>query len=253
MKSVFSCVITSVMATISFQSIAAHSPVSQNKSIESFSKAKKLLLKNVYHDHRTTLYCGASFSLKKAIDSYNGYSGTKYKKRAKRIEWEHVVPAQNFGQSFTAWRTGDKQCVNNKGKAYKGRRCANKSSKEYRLMQADLYNLFPAIGSVNAYRSNFNFVMLPSEKSDFGACDMRIENKKAQPPKRARGQIARAYLYMEDAYKKFKMSTAQRKLMAAWDKKYPVTPWECERNKRIEKLQKSNNRIMNKRCGISTS
>ena len=120
-------------------------------------------------------------------------------------------------------------------------------------MQADLYNLFPAIGSVNAYRSNFNFVMMPSEKSDFGACNMRIENKKARPPKRARGQIARAYLYMEDAYKKFKMSAAQRKLMAAWDKKYPVTTWECERNKRIEKLQKSNNRIMNKRCGISTS
>ncbi|MGB1298177.1 MAG: endonuclease [Psychrobium sp.] len=250
MKSLLLCVIALVITP--FLALAEKPPVNQNHTIESFSKAKKLLLQKVYHDHRTTLYCGASFSLKKAIENYNGYSGTKYKKRAKRIEWEHVVPAQNFGQSFTAWRLGDKECINNKGKVYKGRRCANKSSKEYRLMQADLYNLFPAIGSVNAYRSNFNFVMMPSEKSDFGACDMRIENKKAQPPKRARGQIARAYLYMEDAYKQFKMSAAQRKLMIAWDKQFPVSTWECERNKRIEKLQKSHNRILDKRCGVTS-
>ena len=229
-------------------SIAADHSITHNQSIESFSKAKKMLLKNVYHDHRETIYCGASFSLKKSIKDYNGYRGTKYKKRAKRIEWEHIVPAQNFGQTFQAWRSGNSLCVNNHGKAYKGRRCANKSSKEYRLMQADLYNLFPAIGSVNAYRSNFNFVMMPSQKSDFDACDMRIDNKKAQPPKRARGQIARTYLYMEDAYQRFKMSHAQRKLMMAWDKQYPVSRWECQRNNRIAGVQKSVNRIMLKRC-----
>jgi len=57
--------------------------------------------------------------MKKAITEYNGYTGTKYAKRAKRIEWEHVVPAHNFGQTFEAWRTGDAQCVNNKGKLLK--------------------------------------------------------------------------------------------------------------------------------------
>lgn len=82
-----------------------------NHKIESFSKAKKLLLKNVYHDHRTTIYCGATFNMEKAITEYNGYSGTKYPKRAMRIEWEHIVPAHNFGQTFEAWRTGVKACV----------------------------------------------------------------------------------------------------------------------------------------------
>lgn len=52
-----------------------------------------------------------------------------------------------------------KQCITNKGKAYKGRKCANKANAEYRYMQADMHNLFLAIGAVNAMRSNYNFQM----------------------------------------------------------------------------------------------
>lgn len=236
-------------ATFAISTVQAFSPTPHNnQKIESFSQAKKKLLTNVYNDHRTTLYCGASFNSKKQVVDYKGYASSKYKKRAKRIEWEHVVPAENFGRTFAAWREGDAQCVNSKGKKYKGRRCANKASKEYRLMQADMYNLFPAIGAVNAYRSNFNFVMQPQEKSDFGACDMRIENKKAQPPKEARGRIARTYLYMDSAYKHFKMSRAQRQLMQAWDKQFPTSSWECQRYQRIKKIQLNENDIMQQRC-----
>lgn len=226
-------------------SVAANSG---NATIESFSKAKKILFKKVYSDHRETLYCAANFDMKKKIVLPSGYLSNKHKKRAKRVEWEHVVPAQNFGQTFKAWRTGDKKCVNSKGKSYKGRRCANRANKEYRLMQADLYNLYPAIGAVNAYRSNYNFTMLPNEKSDFGACDMRIQNRKAQPPKRSRGRIARTYLYMESSYSRYKMSKSQRKLMLAWDKQYPVSAWECKRAKRIEKIQGNRNSILKSRC-----
>ena len=72
---------------------------------------------------------------------------------------------------------------------------------EFRYMASDIYNLFPAIGSMNALRSNYNFAMLGnSAQSDFGSCDMRIDKKKAQPPKEARGRIAKAYRYMENTY-----------------------------------------------------
>jgi deoxyribonuclease-1 len=64
-------------------------------------------------------------------------------------------------------------------------------------------------------RSNYNFTVLPGEKSDFGACAMKIENKKAEPPVEARGRIARTYLYMENTYSRYKMSKQQRKLMTA--------------------------------------
>ena len=62
-------------------------------------------------------------------------------------------------------------------------------------MQADLFNLYPAIGSVNAQRQNYNFVMLPEEASSFGSCDMRITTRKVQPPEKARGRIASLSLY----------------------------------------------------------
>lgn len=222
-----------------------------NTSNDSFSKAKKMLERQVYQDHRVTLYCGAKFDAGKNIEAPNGFVTTTHLKRAKKVEWEHVVPAENFGQKFTEWRVGHAQCVDRKGMSFKGRKCAEKINREYRYMQADMHNLFPAIGAVNALRSNYNFTMLPSAKSDFGSCDMRIDNRKAQPPVEARGRIARSYMYMEQTYPTYKMSKQQRQLMQAWDKQDPVSPWECERSKRINVLQGNANLIVDSRCKSS--
>jgi deoxyribonuclease-1 len=224
------------------------STLAANQEIQSFNKAKKLLEKQVYNNHRQTLYCGATFDTKKRVSTPQGFTTTKYVKRAKKIEWEHVVPAENFGRTYTEWREGHKMCISNKGKTFKGRKCAEKVNTEYRYMQADMFNLYPAIGAVNALRSNYNFAMLPTEKSDFGSCEMKIENRKAEPPEIARGQIARTYLYMEAYYKRYKMSKSQHQLMSAWDKMYPVDTWECTRTKKIAKLQKSQNEVVKSRC-----
>ncbi|MFT5814485.1 MAG: deoxyribonuclease-1 [Psychroserpens sp.] len=61
-------------------------------------------------------------------------------------------------------------------------------------MQANMFNLYPVISAVNALRSIYNFTILPSVKSDFGSCVMKIDNRKAEPPETARGRIARTYL-----------------------------------------------------------
>jgi deoxyribonuclease-1 len=220
----------------------------ENQEIDSFSKAKKLLEKQVYNNHRTSLYCGAEFGPSKKVIPPKGFTTTKYLKRSEKIEWEHVVPAENFGRTFSEWQKGHKLCVNNKGKSFKGRRCAEKVNTEYRYMQADLYNLFPAIGAVNALRSNYSFTVLPAAQSDFGSCDMKVDNRKAEPPERARGQIARTYLYMESTYKRYSMSKAQRQLMNAWDKMYPITAWECLRADKISKIQNNENKIVKSRC-----
>ncbi|MCP5213369.1 MAG: endonuclease, partial [Hahellaceae bacterium] len=110
------------------------------------------------------------------------------------------------------------------------------------------YNLFPAIGAVNAMRSNYNFVATLPTKTEFGSCDMPISDNKVVPPEASRGQIARAYLYMQSAYGRYKMSKQQQQLMTAWDKMYPVSSWECERAKRIESVQGNTNAIMKERC-----
>lgn len=233
----------SLLATLVFSAAS-----SANQEIDSFSKAKRLLEKQVYNNHRVTLYCGAIFDASKKVTAPKGFSTTKYVKRAKKVEWEHVVPAENFGRTFSEWRDGHKQCVNSKGKSFKGRRCAEKVNTEYRFMQADMFNLYPAIGAVNALRSNHNFTMLPAAQSDFGRCAMKIDDRKAEPPEVARGKIARTYLYMENTYKRYNMSKAQRQLMNAWDKMYPVDAWECTRAEKISKLQKNQNDVVKSRC-----
>jgi deoxyribonuclease-1 len=109
-----------IAISIAIQALAA------NQEVQSFSKAKKTLEKQVYNNHRTTLYCGATFDAKKRVTPPSGFITTKYVKRAKRVEWEHAVPAENFGRTFSEWRDGHKQCTNSKGKAFKGRKCAEK-------------------------------------------------------------------------------------------------------------------------------
>jgi deoxyribonuclease-1 len=236
----------SLLATLVFSAA-----LSANQEIDSFSKAKRLLEQHVYHNHRVTLYCGAEFDSQKNVITPKGFTTTKYLKRAKKVEFEHAVATENFGRTFIEWRDGHKECVNSKGESFKGRRCAEKVNLEYRFMQADMFNLYPAIGAVNALRSNYNFAMLPTAKSDFGSCEMKIDNRKAEPPESARGTIARTYLYMEGTYKRYNMSASQRQLMNAWDKMYPVTNWECIRATKISRLQKSVNNVVKSRCEAS--
>ena len=221
-----------------------------NTNIGSFNTAKRLIQQKIFvgEGFQETLYCGASFNMNKEVVLPDGFTTTKYRNRLKKYEVEHVLPAENFGKAFIEWREGHELCVDSKGKAFKGRNCASKVNAQYRLMESDLYNLYPAIGAVNALRQNYNFVMLPEAKSSFGSCDMRIQDRKAQPPERARGQIARTYLYMDATYPSYSMSRAQRQLMDAWDRQYPVTPNECEIGRRIKLAQQSTNPILEARC-----
>lgn len=233
-------------AALAFAAPAAHAG---NTTNDSFSQAKKMLEREVYYDHRVTLYCGASFDAKKNIQLPDGFATPKHEKRAKRIEWEHVVPAENFGRFFKEWREGDEACVDNKGRPFKGRRCAEKANLQFRYMQADMYNLYPAIGAVNALRSNYNYGLLPGVPNTFGSCEMKIADRRAEPPERARGQIARSTLYMAAEYApQYRISRQQRQLMEAWDRQYPVDQWECTRAKRIEKLQGNENKFVAEPC-----
>jgi hypothetical protein len=68
-----------------------------------FSKAKKVFLRQVYRDHRVAFYCGCPFNVKKQILPCDNYRSKKEGKRAHRLEWEHIVPAHAFGQSFPEW------------------------------------------------------------------------------------------------------------------------------------------------------
>lgn len=222
---------------------------SGNATNDSFSTAKKILERQVYYDHHVTIYCGAKFDTEKRIVLTMGFRTPAHKNRATRVEWEHAVPAENFGRAFSEWRDGHPECISRKGNPFKGRRCAEKINKEYRYMQADMYNLFPAIGAVNAVRNNRQYSVLPVSVPSFGSCPAKVYSDRFEPPAKAKGQVARASLYMEDAYRPcFRLSRQQKRLFTTWDKQFAVTEWECKRAKRIEAIQKNSNRFVKEPC-----
>ncbi len=126
-----------------------------------------------------------------------------------------------------------------------GGRKACKKDPAFKRMEADMYNLVPAVGEVNGDRSNFKFGMIDGEKRAYGQCDVEIgfKAKRAEPKPSIRGDIARIYFYMSDRYK-VKLSKQQRQLMMAWDKEDPIDAWERERSKKIEKIQGNKNRYL---------
>ena len=147
-----------------------------NQTVESSRDAHALFYRAIYKDHRETFYCACPFSRRRNID----YARCDYQPldkdyaRAKRVEIEHVVPAYAFGQSFSAWRNGHPDC-RKKGRPFFGRKCVRKVSERFRKMEADLYNLVPAIGELNELRENFSVADIPGEARRFGTCDVEIK------------------------------------------------------------------------------
>jgi deoxyribonuclease-1 len=232
--------------------IAAEEIQTGNTTNDSFNRSKQLLHSAVYKDaaSRQDIYCGCKYDEKKDVDFNScGYKPEKDNERAHRIEWEHAVPAEAFGQSFKEWREGHPDCVDNRGKSFKGRKCAEKVNLEYRKMQADMYNLYPAVGEVNGLRSNYSMSMIPGNQYRFGECKTKIEDRKIEPRPAVRGEIARTYFYMERAYPGHGIiSGKNEKLFQAWDKADPVDEWECERASRIARIQGNINLVVDQAC-----
>lgn len=190
--------------------------VATSKEFKSFSSAKKHLSKQVNADTKT-IYCDCSIKKqgKKLVPdpASCGYiprneftKKGKVNARAKRIEWEHIVSAWEFGHQLQCWQNG-------------GRKNCKKVSKQFKKMEADINNLAPAVGEINADRSNYMFGMIQGEKRAYGACDVEIDFKQRviEPPVEVRKKIAETYFYMQKTYG-LKISKKQQKLFEVWNK-----------------------------------
>jgi deoxyribonuclease I len=119
----------------------------------------------------------------------------------------------------------------------------------FKYMEADMYNLVPAVGEINGLRSSYPYRMIPGEDREFGMCDIEIENGTAEPPPVKRGNIARTYFYMNEAYPGFGIVTEDtRAMFEEWDRYDPVDEWECQRAKRVEELQGNENPFVKRKC-----
>lgn len=204
----------------------------------SFEQAKFLAKTEVYFDRseQGTLYCGCQWQ-------WVGRSGGRVdlpscdydirsegqRSRAERIEWEHVVPASNFGRARQCWQDG-------------GRANCNRVDPVFNAMEADLHNLSPSVGEINGDRSNFRFGVLPDTPYHHGSCDFKVDfaSRIAEPRDSVKGKVARIYFYMHDHYD-LRMSDAQQRLLMAWSQQHPVTDWELERNRRISTVMGHSN------------
>lgn len=225
---------------------------------ESFFKSKEELRK-IHRDHQVTFYCGCKYNYTNKdnmIDRNScGYvprneytkSGKK-NERVRRIEWEHVIPAENFGRQFSCWKDSAPECVTSKGKGYKGRKCCEKVSKEFRIMQADMHNLQPAIGELNADRSHYRFDFELAAPGQYGMCKFEVDFKadRAKVKEELRGVIARTYLYFNKQYG-MRLSRQELQKYEVWDKTYRPDAWEIERNKRIANIQGNTNLFIDRR------
>lgn len=233
--------------------------VSGNTKIRGFEDAKKELAR-IYEGappHRIDLYCGCTFlpepgrGLRVDLGSC-GYVAARDPARAERIEWEHAVPAAAFGHTFVEWREGSSRCVDKRGRAFHGRKCARLASAEFARIEADLHNLFPVVGEVNGLRGDLPMGVLDGLDHHggratyrFGACTSAIENGVFMPRREVRGDLARAYKYMAKAYpERHLVDDAHRAIFDAWDREDPPDSWERERNRLIAARQGNANELI---------
>ena len=171
------------------------------------------------------------------IPTEDRYQSSTYESRSHKIEWEHVVPAYWFRTAdpliMEAWDNGHEKCVTSSGKKYKGRQCAQKVSPLFKTMEADMYNLEPSLGSLNAIRRDYSFGMIEGEDRPYGELiDFEIDRDKdiVEPTDNIRGKIARIMIYMYERYGvEFPNHNETMTLMLEWAEKYPITPWEIRK------------------------
>lgn len=240
--------LTTLLMILSFTTIAAEIP-------GSFGTSKKKLLKEVYFDRKISFYCGCSFNMDKVVNQKScGYeprnpltSKGKENLRDNGIEWEHVLPASHMSKNLTCSgeeRGQYEQCVKNNGKLRGRRDCCQRVNQDFRDAHNDMNNLTPAIGEVNANRSNHAYGEIAGELRKYGACDFEFENNVAEPAPHIRGDIARIQMYLLDEYGEklgFAFSAEKQAMLKRWAGEDPVSDWELKRNQRICDVQGQGN------------
>lgn len=237
--------ITVIIWAIATFSQNMETETSGKNRITDFQKAKRVL-KRFYKQIGKDFYCGCEFEKDdeelgrfKIKQESCGLQARKDPKRQTWIEWEHIVPAYSFGKNRECWTKPN--CEVN-AKILKGRKCCSATDPEFNLIEADLHNIVPVPGEINADRGIYPFGEIDGEPRAYGLCDFEVNFKEslAEPKPEIRGDIARIYFYMEWRYQ-IPIPEGKRELYLAWHKADPPDTFEIRKNEIIERLQKIKN------------
>jgi deoxyribonuclease I len=165
-----------------------------------------------------SLYCGYKFSIEKKTPD------------GLLVGIEHIFP--------TARMTKHAACKNRM-------QCRESANKKFIRMEADLHNMYPVSQSVITYRNNSKFGLITGEDWRFNDCDLEWKAGVFEPRQIARGNIARAMLYMHTYYN-IPFNKRELVLFKVWNKIDPPSKQESTRNDLIERLQGNRNPYIDK-------
>jgi deoxyribonuclease I len=187
--------------------------------------SSKFFYQKLYPQGGFTLYCGAWFAVEVK-------KGGKFIK-SPGLNIEHIYPAN--------WMLKHAGCGD-----MNRTQCQASGNVAFNHMEADLHNLYPSTSFANGKRSNHTFDIIKKENWVFEDCDFEFhkdkdtKKKTVEPRPQARGNIARAIMYMHWAYG-LPVEVSLRKRLMEWNTDDPVSDREKWRNKRIKKIQGNRN------------
>ena len=202
-----------------------------------FSSAKNKLYKKVFNNQGSTFYCDCKWNNRKvdlASCGLQGYFPKKQLKRAKRTEAEHIIPASWMLKVNKKYR----ECaVEAKALKKNKRKYCRANDPAYKKAHNDLVNLIPAVGQINADRSNKPYVdQVKTVKDSYGKCTVESGKRSFSPPDHVKGDIARVAFYMGEEYGVV-YSKRQQEVFVRWSESDPVSAGEREHHKKVIKVQ----------------
>ncbi len=212
----------------------------QSEIATSFSSAKVHMYKKVYPHAGQTFYTNCAWSRKKVDLASCGLANAFPKKqmnRASRTEAEHIIPASWMLKKNKA----ERPCVaQSKASKDNPRKYCQAHDAGFRNAHNDLVNLRPAVGQINANRSNkpFSDSLTGSKPITYrgNGKTFKVSSRVAVPDITIRGDIARVAFYMRDTYG-VSYSKRQSEVFNEWDKQDAVSEEEVLLNQRIKKVQ----------------
>jgi len=183
------------------------------RTFESYFDALPVFWDQIYFEGGETLYCGKTFG----------------KRRGRSINIEHVFPM--------AWVMKAEGC--------RSRDQCRTVSRRFNRIEADMHNLYPSRKDINKTRSSFPYGTVEGEQRVYGKCDFELDRRKrrVEPRPEARGNIARAMFYMQEAYG-LRIYRRQGELLRDWNRDDPPDREEKRRNEAIASIQGNRNKFI---------
>lgn len=175
------------------------------------------------------IYCGCPIYYDGAIKFENGPLACKYappegESNDERIDIEHIVPKSRFKK--------DNPTISND---------------VFNLLTNNFHNMYPGIRKINNKRQVKEYGNSKITTLQYGRCETTIGTNLIHPRDAAKGQIAKAYLYM-NSIGAIQLTETELVTFNGWHNNHPPEKEECEREKIIFNIQGNHNPFISNFC-----